>query len=94
MGEYPGIVILIIYLIIVNLLAVVLTISDKNRAKGGKWRISEKDLLIVSALGGSVAMYITMQKIRHKTQHKKFMIGIPVIFLLQLVLAILLLIIF
>lgn len=94
MGEYPGIVILVIYLIIVNLFAVVLTISDKKRAQGGKWRVSEKDLLIVSALGGSVAMYITMQKIRHKTKHKKFMIGIPVIFALQVLLVVLLIAIF
>ena len=41
----------------------------------------------VAALGGSVAMYITMQTIRHKTQHPKFMIGIPAIMILQLALA-------
>jgi uncharacterized membrane protein YsdA (DUF1294 family) len=39
---------------------------------------------MISALGGSVFMYLTMLVIRHKTQHKKFMIGIPVIIFLQL----------
>ena len=94
MGEYPGLAILIIYLIVINLFAVVLTISDKKRAQGGKWRIREKDLLTVAAMGGSVAMYVTMQKIRHKTQHKKFMLGIPLIFALQVLLVVLLIIIF
>ncbi len=46
-------------------------------------RVPEKTLLIISALGGSIAMLITMRAIRHKTQHAKFMVGIPVIILLQ-----------
>ncbi len=46
-------------------------------------RIPEKTLLIISALGGSVAMLITMRAIRHKTQHMKFMIGIPAIIVAQ-----------
>ena len=35
-------------------------------------------------------MYLTMRIIRHKTLHKKFMIGIPLIILLQIVLVLLL----
>ena len=42
-------------------------------------------LLLLSALGGSVAMYVTMLMIRHKTRHSKFMIGIPIIILFQAV---------
>ena len=78
----------IIYLVIINLLAVILTVFDKTSAKKGSWRISEKTLLIVSALGGSVAMLATMYVIRHKTKKMKFMIGIPLIILVQLGLAI------
>lgn len=42
--------------------------------------------MLLSALGGSLAMYVTMKKIRHKTKHKKFMIGIPVIMIIQIAL--------
>ncbi|MFQ7777879.1 MAG: DUF1294 domain-containing protein [Ruminococcus sp.] len=64
----------------------IVTISDKVKAIKRKWRIPESTLLLLSALGGSVSMYITMLIIRHKTKHPKFMIGIPVIFALQCIL--------
>ena len=81
---------LIIYLIVINLIAIIITIHDKNSAKKHKWRIKESILLIVSALGGSVAMYITMHIIHHKTKHLKFMLGIPLIFFAELAVAVLL----
>jgi uncharacterized membrane protein YsdA (DUF1294 family) len=76
----------IYYLIFISIVAIVVTIYDKLIAGSDKRRVPEKTLLIIAALGGSVAMYITMQIIRHKTQHKKFMIGIPVIMVLQAIL--------
>ena len=75
--------IVIVYIAIVSLISVIMTVTDKSAAKKGKRRTPEATLLLFSALGGSVAMYITMKTIRHKTQHKKFMIGIPVIIVLQ-----------
>lgn len=75
--------ILTIYLIIINLIAVIITVYDKRTAIKHKWRVRESTLLIVSALGGSIGMYITMRLIRHKTKHLKFMLGIPLIFILQ-----------
>ncbi|MCH5300922.1 MAG: DUF1294 domain-containing protein [Ruminococcus sp.] len=75
---------LIIYLIVINLIAVVITVYDKHSAKKHKWRVKERTLLIVSALGGSAGMYITMHIIRHKTKHLKFMLGIPLIFFAEL----------
>lgn len=92
--EHLGIWLLIVYLILINLFAVAITISDKQRAKKGKWRVPEKTLLLVSALGGSVAMLITMHKIRHKTKHPKFMIGIPAIIAAQVLLVVLLIVLF
>ena len=71
------------YLIFINVLAVLFCVYDKFVAKKGLWRTSEATLLWLSVLGGSVAMYFTMKLIRHKTLHKKFMIGIPVIIVLQ-----------
>ena len=80
------ITVLIIYLIVISLISIVVTCYDKAIAGKGIRRIPEATLLLLSALGGSVAMYITMQIIRHKTQHKKFMIGIPLIIVIQVVL--------
>ena len=71
------------YLIIINFAAVLVTVSDKHRAKKHWWRIPENTLLLVAALGGSPAMLATMLLIRHKTRHPKFMVGIPLILILQ-----------
>ena len=75
--------ILLIYLAVISLISVILTVSDKRRAIRRRYRISEFTLLLFSALGGSVAMLLTMLMIRHKTNHLKFMLGIPVIIILQ-----------
>lgn len=76
---------LFFYLIIINILAMFFTVSDKLRAIKHKRRISEFTLMTIAALGGSITMLITMLIIRHKTRHLKFMLGIPVIILIQLI---------
>ena len=73
----------LVYLAVISLVAIVLTIQDKRTAKANSWRVKEQTLLLVAALGGSIAMLATMKAIRHKTQHPKFMVGIPVIIFLQ-----------
>lgn len=73
-----------VYLGIVNVAGFILPVVDKRRAKKDRWRIRESTLFLISALGGSVAMYISMRLFHHKTKHKRFMIGIPVIIVLQL----------
>lgn len=73
----------IIYLAIISLIAVIMTVSDKSRAKRHKRRIAEKTLFITAILGGSAAMYLTMLAVRHKTKHKRFMIGLPLIMIVQ-----------
>lgn len=80
----------LLWLVGTNLLAVVLTVSDKVRAKKGKWRVPEDTLLFVALLGGAVGEYITMCLIRHKTRHKKFTVTLPVFILLQAALALVL----
>ena len=76
--------ILIGYLIAISVISVVVCIYDKIAAKHNpKHRTREKTLLLLSALGGSVAMLLTMLLIRHKTKHLKFMLGIPAIILVQ-----------
>ena len=73
------------YLIAISLISIIVCIWDKKISKKNRveLRIPEAVLLLLSALGGSVAMFITMLVFRHKTKHVKFMLGIPVIIILQ-----------
>ena len=73
------------YIAIISLISIIVCIYDKKISKKNRveLRTPEKTLLILSALGGSVAMFITMLIIRHKTKHVKFMLGIPAIILVQ-----------
>lgn len=73
-----------IYLLIISLTAAALTIADKYKATHHRWRIPEAALFTVAALGGSAAMWLTMQMIRHKTRHRRFMWGLPLILLVQI----------
>ncbi len=76
--------ILAIYLCAISLVSIVVCCYDKFAAKHNpKHRTREATLLLLSALGGSVAMLVTMLIIRHKTKHMKFMVGIPAIIILQ-----------
>ena len=77
---------ILIYFAVISLITSIVTIYDKKATK--KWtkrRVPEKVLFLLAFLGGSVAEYLTMLKIRHKTKHKRFMIGLPIIILLQVV---------
>lgn len=71
------------WLVLLNLIAVIITIHDKKQAQREGWRVRESTLLLIGAFGGSPAMLLTMRKIRHKTRHPKFMVGLPVILVLQ-----------
>jgi len=76
--------IVVYYIIAVSLISAIVTMLDKRAAKKQRWRTKESTLLILSVLGGSVAMFVTMRLIRHKTKRKKFMIGIPIIIFSQI----------
>ena len=80
------------YIAIISLISVIVCIYDKKISKKNRveLRTPEKNLMLLSALGGSVAMFITMQIIRHKTKHVKFMLGIPLIIIVQAVIVFLL----
>jgi uncharacterized membrane protein YsdA (DUF1294 family) len=85
----------LVYLAITSIVAICVTVYDKWAAKKRpQERTRESTLLLLSALGGSVAMLLTMLTVRHKTKHMKFMVGIPLIIALQIaaVVAILILI--
>ncbi|MBO5929635.1 MAG: DUF1294 domain-containing protein [Clostridia bacterium] len=74
------------YFAVVSIAAIVLTVSDKWCARRKRQRVPETVLFLTAILGGSAAMYLTMLLIRHKTLHKRFMLGLPAILLGQLAL--------
>ena len=76
---------LLIYLCIINAISFLLMLIDKQKAKKNRWRIRERTLLGVSAIGGSIGGLLGMYLLRHKTKHLKFAIGIPVFSLLHLI---------
>ena len=75
---------LVIYLIIVNALSFTLMLVDKYKAKNNLWRIPEAILLTVAAVGGSFGCFAGMRLVRHKTMHKKFSIGLPVLMVIHI----------
>lgn len=79
---------ILLYFVIINLIAIFMYWLDKRSAQKNQWRISERDLLIIAALGGWFGSLFAMKKFRHKTQKKKFTFGIPLIFVIELVILI------
>lgn len=76
----------IIYFALISVISVAVTVYDKAVSKiEGHRRVPEKTLITLSVLGGSAAMLATMLLIRHKTKHAKFMVGIPIIILFQVI---------
>lgn len=72
-------------LLTLNLLTFIIYGIDKFKAKKAKWRIPESTLLLLAVFGGSIGAWLGLQVWRHKTQHKKFYIGIPMILTLQVI---------
>lgn len=79
--------ILAVWLILINFVSVIVCIYDKRRAKCGKWRVRESTLWLLTVLGGGIGMYAAMRAIRDKTRHLSFMVGIPIIVILQIIAA-------
>ena len=87
------------YLIVINIVTFVVYGIDKwrstsgrllptgrKKAKQGSWRISEATLLLLAVIGGSIGALLGMQVWHHKTMHKKFKYGLPLILLAQIAL--------
>ncbi|MBP5494877.1 MAG: DUF1294 domain-containing protein [Lachnospiraceae bacterium] len=77
--------IILIYLAAVNLFGLIIMGVDKSRAKRRKWRIPEATLFLVAVIGGSIGSIAGMYLFRHKTKHWYFVVGMPVILVLQLI---------
>lgn len=76
---------IIIYLIIINLIGFLIMYIDKQKAKKGNWRIPEKTIFLVTLLGGGIGTISGMYAFRHKTQKMNFVIGLPVITILEII---------
>ena len=71
------------YLLAINIVSLFLYGIDKYKAKKNKWRISEATLLMMAVIGGSIGAWVGMRLWHHKTMHKKFKYGIPIIIIMQ-----------
>lgn len=71
------------YFSVIWLFSIILTVKDKLSSKKNKRRVPEKTLMLLGLFGGAIPMYITMKIIRHKTRHKKFMLGLPAEIIIQ-----------
>ena len=71
------------YILVMSIVAFCVCGADKFAAQRQKSRVPEKVLFLLSALGGSVGMYLGMFTFRHKTKHWYFVVGIPAISLVQ-----------
>lgn len=83
-GVHIGYILAISYLLLLNGIAFVLFGIDKLKARKGIWRIPERSLLVVALLGGSIGAWLGIKVWHHKTLHKKFSIGVPLIICLQI----------
>lgn len=72
-----------VYLLEINLVALLLCAIDKVCARKNEWRVPEATLLLSAVLGGSGGLLLGMMLFRHKTKHKRFRIGVPLILLVQ-----------
>ena len=80
--------IILIYLVAINVVTFFMYGIDKWKAKCSKWRISEATLLGMAVIGGSIGAWLGMRVWHHKTMHKKFQLGIPLIIVVQIALVI------
>lgn len=78
-----GIIIVVIYLVAINAVTFFVYGIDKWKARRSMWRIPEATLLGLAAIGGSIGAWLGMRAWRHKTMHKKFQLGIPLIIVAQ-----------
>ena len=78
---------LAIWLLLINVITFLVFGLDKWKARRKEKvrRVPEKTLLILSALGGSVGALLAMRAFRHKTLHKAFRFGVPLILAVQII---------
>lgn len=76
---------ILLYLLAINIFGFFIMWLDKRKARKGAWRIPEKTLFIITALGGGIGTTAGMYAFRHKTQKLNFVIGFPFITILEII---------
>lgn len=74
----------LVYLILINIYGILIMALDKKRAIRSKWRIRERNIFMTAIIGGSAGLMMGMIMFHHKTQHSTFTLGIPLIFVLNI----------
>ena len=75
-----------------NLITFIVYGVDKRKAKKRLWRIPEATLIGLALIGGSVGAFLGMRFFHHKTKHVKFYVGVPAIFIIEFVIAIIIIV--
>jgi uncharacterized membrane protein YsdA (DUF1294 family) len=83
----PGLIYLLAWLAAWSIPALILMGVDKSRAIRHRWRIPERTFFALAVLGGAIGIIVGMLVFRHKTNHRSFTVGVPLIGILQLILA-------
>lgn len=78
--------IILIYFVMINVVTFFVYGIDKWKSQHDRWRVPERALLGLAAIGGSVGAWLGMKVWHHKTQHKKFKYGVPAILVVQVAL--------
>ena len=78
--------IVLILVLVMSIVAFCAFGLDKYKAKTDRWRIRERTLFLLALMGGGVGAFLGMRVFRHKTKHTQFVIGIPLIMIVQLLL--------
>ncbi|WP_246941069.1 DUF1294 domain-containing protein [Bacillus pinisoli] len=76
---------LISYILFINIISYIMMYQDKQKATKREWRIPESTLWIIAYLGGSVGIWLGMKRFRHKTKHRSFKIGVPILVILHII---------
>lgn len=79
-------IMLLVYLVTANLVSFLFMGMDKRRAKKGEYRIPERTFWGIAIIGGATGAYLGMQQFRHKTKHRSFTIGMPLLIVLHIAL--------
>ena len=74
---------ILLYIVLINILTFFIYGIDKLKAKKSKWRVPENTLIGMAIIGGSIGAWLGMKIWHHKTLHKKFKYGVPLILVAQ-----------
>lgn len=74
----------LVLLILINLCGLVIMGYDKSQSRWpGARRVPERTLFLIALVGGAVGVYLGMKIFRHKTRHRIFSVGMPLIIFAQ-----------